>query len=184
MTIDEIIAELTRIDAELRALVAPLSDAQGNWQPDGGRRWSVRQIVQHLAVTNELYLSAVRTGLPGARKLEGAADVSISLSPWGRWYVRMTEPPPRVKVPAPRRIRPRSDGSLKEALDAFLKSQDAARAIARQAAGCDLRATFPNPFVGWLRVRIATGLLVVPAHDRRHLWQMRQVVGAPGFPAA
>jgi hypothetical protein len=36
----------------------------------------------------------------------------------------------------------------------------------------------------WMvRMRLSTALLVIPAHDRRHLWQTRQVAQHPGFPA-
>ena len=34
----------------------------------------------------------------------------------------------------------------------------------------------------WVRVRVATGLLIIPAHYPRHLWQARQVAARPDFP--
>ncbi|MEX2663206.1 MAG: hypothetical protein WD227_14850 [Vicinamibacterales bacterium] len=40
------------------------------------------------------------------------------------------------------------------------------------------RATFQNPFIPVIRMRVSTGLHVVAAHDRRHLWQAEQVVHA------
>jgi hypothetical protein len=43
---------------------------------------------------------------------------------------------------------------------------------------------FQNPFVPLLRFTIGTGLLVINAHDRRHLWQAERVEDAPGFPKA
>jgi hypothetical protein len=183
VTIDQVIAELQRIDDELRAFLAPLSEGQANWQPDKGRRWSIRQNIQHMAVTNDLYVGAMRRGLAGGPKQHGS-DLAEHLGPWGRWFLGILEPPPRLKALAPPRVQPRSEGSLQDAFEGFLRSQEAARAVAREAAQHDLRATFPNPFFGLLRVRVATGLLVVPAHDRRHLWQMRQVVTARNFPAA
>jgi hypothetical protein len=39
-----------------------------------------------------------------------------------------------------------------------------------------------NPFIRVAPLRIATALLVVPAHDRRHLWQARQVTARADFP--
>jgi hypothetical protein len=36
-------------------------------------------------------------------------------------------------------------------------------------------ATFTNPFIKFVRVSVATGLNVIAAHDRRHLWQAEQV---------
>jgi hypothetical protein len=43
---------------------------------------------------------------------------------------------------------------------------------------------FRNPFVPLLRFTVGTGLLVINAHDRRHLWQAERVQDAPGFPKA
>jgi hypothetical protein len=33
-----------------------------------------------------------------------------------------------------------------------------------------------------VRMRLATALQIIPAHDRRHLWQARQVLARPEFP--
>jgi hypothetical protein len=44
------------------------------------------------------------------------------------------------------------------------------------------RVRFKNPFVPLLRFTVGTGLMVINAHDRRHLWQAERVQVAPGFP--
>ncbi len=45
-------------------------------------------------------------------------------------------------------------------------------------------ATYQTPFFELLRVKVATGLPVLPAHDRRHLWQAERVRNRPDFPGA
>lgn len=40
------------------------------------------------------------------------------------------------------------------------------------------RIRFRNPFIGLLRYSVGTALLVIGAHDRRHLWQANQVRAA------
>ena len=58
------------------------------------------------------------------------------------------------------------------------------RRLIADAADVDInRATFPNPFLKIIRMRVATALQILAAHDRRHLWQAEQVRMAPGFPA-
>ena len=58
------------------------------------------------------------------------------------------------------------------------------RELILDAADVDLtRATFPNPFIPIIRVRVATALAILAAHDRRHLWQAEQVKLAAGYPA-
>jgi hypothetical protein len=58
------------------------------------------------------------------------------------------------------------------------------RQVIAAAADVDInRATLPNPFLRIVRLRVSTALMVLAAHDRRHLWQAEQVRTAPGFPA-
>ena len=50
------------------------------------------------------------------------------------------------------------------------------RAFLRRYADIDLAAVrFPNPFVRRVQFSLATGLHVVAAHERRHLWQAWRV---------
>jgi hypothetical protein len=37
---------------------------------------------------------------------------------------------------------------------------------------------FPNPFIRGVRFSLATGLHVIAAHERRHLWQASRVRAA------
>jgi hypothetical protein len=46
-------------------------------------------------------------------------------------------------------------------------------------AGVDLAGVrFPNPFISAVRFSLATGLHVLAAHERRHLWQASNVANA------
>ena len=61
---------------------------------------------------------------------------------------------------------------LGDATAAFLASLDDVRAFLRQFAAIDLAGvSFPNPLVPGIRFSLATGLHVLAAHQRRHLWQ-------------
>jgi hypothetical protein len=182
MTIDDLIQELSRIDDEARALVAPLSDAQAGWQPDGGRRWSVTQNLQHLAKTNVVYVEALRKGRRGGAQPSAAGiDLEGIPGPFGRLFIGVMEPPPRFRVKTRAIVQPASTGTVRDALAAFLASQEGVRRFVRDVGASDLRSKFTSPF-GPLRPRIGTGLLVLAAHDRRHLWQARRVLEAEGFP--
>jgi hypothetical protein len=57
------------------------------------------------------------------------------------------------------------------------------RSVVRDGAELDLnRIRFHNPFVATLRFTVGAGLLIIAAHNRRHLWQAEQVRQAAGFP--
>ena len=81
----------------------------------------------------------------------------------------VTPPTPPVAQPAP--STPRD-----QLLPLYKASHDKYRALVRASAGADVnRVTMPNPFFPSVRMRMATVLLVIPAHDRRHLWQAKRV---------
>ena len=53
-----------------------------------------------------------------------------------------------------------------------MASQDEVRDFLTASADLDLAAIrFPNPFVRRIRFSLATGLHVITAHERRHMWQ-------------
>jgi hypothetical protein len=92
--------------------------------------------------------------------------------------VRSLEPPvnARFKGKAPRSIQPRTAPPLSEAFSGFLASQNEVRTFLRTYADIDLAGVrFPNPFVRGVRFSLATGLHVIAAHERRHLWQALRV---------
>ena len=53
----------------------------------------------------------------------------------------------------------------------------------RQANGLDLaRARVSSPVSKWLRLSLGSGFALMAAHERRHLWQAREISETPGFP--
>ena len=92
----------------------------------------------------------------------------------GGWFANYLEPPahPIFKSRAPKKIRPRTAPPLSGAFALFLSSHEEIRGFLRKYAAIDLAGVrFPNPFVRGVRFSLATGLHVLAAHERRHLWQ-------------
>jgi len=167
-------------EAEARIVVARLTDAQGNWQPGGGTGWSVAQCLDHLAISNRLYTDHF---LPVVERARAGAFAGLRPTALGRWFVRSLEPPPRQRIRTFKNLMPPSSIPLAEALARYLASHEPYRRLVALAATRDCnRVVAPNPFIGWVRMRLSTALLVIPAHDRRHLWQARQVIAAVDFP--
>jgi hypothetical protein len=183
--LEALVVAVAAAGADAVALTAPLSDAQANWQPGGGRGWSVVQCLDHLALSNTIYVSHF---LPVAERAlaAGGPPFTVLRPTWlGRWFVRSLEPPPRHKTKTFKNLVPPSSLPLADALAAYLASHDPYRRLVTVAGRIDPnRVVTSNPFVRTVRMRLSTALLVVPAHDRRHLWQARQVLAALGFPRA
>jgi DinB family protein len=175
-------AELQRVEEALdaaerdaRALVEGLTESLGSWRAQPGS-WSVAECLDHLATANRVYLRAMEP--PAARALREGRRRHRPASPGliGGWFVNFLEPPVKRRTKAPPTIRPRTAPGLGEAMTMFLASQGEVREFLRRYSDIDLaRVRFPNPFIRGIRFSLATGLHVIPAHERRHLWQAWRV---------
>ena len=175
------LSQLNDADRAATALVAGLSDDQANWHPQGGAAWSIAQCLDHIAVTNIAYLPPLQRAASDARP----GHVSYRAGGFAsKYFLKKTEPPVAMKIKAPQKIQPTSKISVAEALAKFQRSNDAIRQFVSDTAGvnlCDVR--FKNPFIPLvMNFTVASGLLIIAAHNRRHLWQMEQVLKQPDFP--
>ena len=171
--ISSLFEQFDAIESDVRTLVSGLSEARGHWRPEPGA-WSVAECLDHLATATRVYLEAMgpaaERALARGRTRRGPAVPGVI----GRWFIAWLEPPvkPRLKSKAPHKIRPRDAPPLSDAFERFIASHNEARAFLQRFSDLDLaRIRFPNPFVPGVRFSLATGVNVLAAHDRRHVWQ-------------
>ena len=175
--------ELQSLDAEFRAaraeaesLAAGLSEEQAAWRPSAGA-WSVAECFEHLAITNRIYVRVMQPVADEARRRGKVRRGRAVPGFFGAWFVRSLEPPPKMKVKAPKIIKPDAEVRFGDAATAFFSSHDEAQNFLAANVDLDLASImFPNPFVKGIRFSLATGLHAIPAHERRHLYQARQIV--------
>ena len=183
--LQRLLSEITAAEDDARALVAGLSDAQANWQPGQGTGWSVAQCLDHLAKSNAVYTAQFLPVAEHARVRGGGTFQGLRPTWLGRWFVTSLEPPPRRRIKTFKTLVPGASIPVAEALASYLASHDQYRRLVAVAADVDAnRVVATNPFVGTVRMRLSTALQVIPAHERRHLWQARQVLRQSGFPPA
>ena len=169
-------------DREARAILAELDDERLNWRPDE-RSWSVAQCLDHLNVGARVYLVPMRQAVEDARRRGVNRRGPIHPPVLERWFIRSLEPPPKFKVPAPRKIVPALRKTPAEVSEEWAKVQADLADLLREAAPLDLNAArFKNPFLPFVHFRVGTGFLVLEAHERRHLLQARKVRSHPRFP--
>jgi len=177
-----IVDELDISDREARRIIDGLSDKQANWQPRE-TAWSIAQCLDHLARGNVMYAKALRAALHESRAARKPRREPVRPGWLSAMFIRSLEPPPKRKMRAPKKIVPASSANKDEVLQAFLHSQEAMRSVIWEGANLDLnRIRFRNPFVGFLRFTVGAGLMIIAAHDRRHLWQAQQVRCSTDFP--
>lgn len=169
--------QLAAAELEARALASGLTVEQGTLRPSP-TSWSIAECLDHLATTNRVYLvpmnEAAMRGRVEGKLRRGPALPGIV----GRWFVSTLEPPvkPGFRMKSPRVVRPQSAPGLSQALADFLASQEEIRLFLHTFADLDLAGIrFVNPLIRGVRFSVATGLNNILAHERRHLWQARQV---------
>jgi hypothetical protein len=166
---------LDSADAAADALAARVDDHELFWQPGEGR-WSIALCLNHLATANAVYGASMRGAVDHARAQGWTRRGPAAPGLFGRMFAASLEPPVKRRTRAPAKIKPAPVTSRDAVLEAYHRAHGDLRGILHDAAAIDVnRATFVNPFIRLIRVKVSTGFNIIAAHDRRHLWQAEQV---------
>jgi|SRR5580700_943474 hypothetical protein len=179
---EEFVAELDRQSAQAHTLAVGLNDVALNWQPNGGKGWSIAQCLDHLTIMNTIYLKALQAAVESNRDQLEPRKVPIQASGWlMRLVVSYEEPPPKIKLPAPKKIAPPSKLTTVVVSD-FRALQKQLAGFVQEWGGADLGDLKVKDPLFPLHLTVDTALLIVAAHNRRHLWQAENVKKNAGFP--
>jgi hypothetical protein len=175
--------QLEAVNEDARDLIAGLSDDQFNWRPEASQ-WSIAECLDHLSVTNRELMKAMRDGIGRARS-QGLLGPGPFRHGWlGNFFVRSMEPPAKRKFKAPGKFSPRPGMTLDEVAGGFFATQDEAAGLIESANGVHLaRVKIVSPVSRWVKYSLGQAFALLAAHERRHLWQARQVRNHPQFPA-
>jgi len=171
----QLLAQIDDCERRADAIIAGMTDDSVNARPAPGTGWSVAQCLHHLAVINQFYLrgylAAVQAAAHEGRKFNGLRPTLI-----GRRFAESMEPPVKMRIKARPVAQPAPTIARDQLVPLFKASHDAYRELVNASATTDInRVIVPNPFYPVIRMRVSTILLIVPAHDRRHLWQAENV---------
>lgn len=181
--IEDLRRQFEQIAADGIALVEPLSDEQFTWRPATGA-WSVADCVDHLNATAREYLPVLDDSIADAIRRGLYGQTPFRCSWFGRLLLANAEPPVRLRLTAPHGLRPPPDSRARpHIMAAFGSYQVQFVDRLRQANGLHLgRARVRSPLTDWLTLQLGCGFALMAAHERRHLWQARQVTARPDFP--
>jgi DinB superfamily len=174
--------QFTETKREAAELTQGMSDRQINWRPGPGR-WSIGQCLEHLAVSTDAALPAIDRAIAQARERGWRADGPVRYGWFTRWMTGSMEPPPKRRMKTFRIFDPPHETLTgAEALATLHASRDRLLERVRQAEGLSLkRPIVVSPVSRLFRMPLGGYLAFLAAHDRRHLWQAREVRGASGF---
>jgi hypothetical protein len=90
-----------------------------------------------------------------------------------------------MKFKAPKRFVPPPDQPLARVAADLMAFQEQYIACLQAANGLDLqRAKVRSPGTSLIKLSLGQGFALMTAHERRHLWQARQVKNNARFPQA
>ncbi|MBC7924116.1 MAG: DinB family protein [Bryobacteraceae bacterium] len=161
------------------ARVLSLSDEQLQFQPLSGG-WSIAHCIDHLNIAINLYLPKLEEAIgrgwgQGKRYRSG-----LLCTPEEQRVLTLVEPPVMRPVSAPPILEPAAidTGRLSEQ---FYTLRDSYAGAVRRAYGLDGSGIeLPGAIHPVIRSLGGT-LLLIAAHDRRHMWQAEQVRKTPEF---
>ncbi len=169
------------IKQDARELVAGISNTALAWRPEPGR-WSIGENLVHLNLVGEQYVKAIDECIAGARERELFSSGPFRYAFFSSLLVEGTEPPPCRKLRTTRTMTPPGNAPVTAALPVFLHLQDQLAEQLTEAEGLDLaRATLISPLMRRLRQSLGLAFAFVAAHERRHLWQAREVRNNASF---
>ena len=169
-------AEAIELRERLAGLVRPLNDAQLNEHPEP-RGWSVREVVEHLLVSDERSSAPARDVVRAARPAAGAPAREWKPSFLGGLIASSLEKPRKLKAPKVFLPGPTARGGAVEALlareSAFVEAMD-------NAASLDWRALRirSGALPHWApTMNLGDGFRIHVVHVRRHAAQIERLVG-------
>lgn len=177
--LQSIVDQIEAVERRADEVSQGLTDDEFFWQPDGGRRWSVAQCLDHLAAGVEVYLTALTPVIAEAKRQGVPRRHPARPGFFGQKFVNSLEPPVRMKGKAPNKILPRPKRTRDEIMTGFHGGHGAFRRLVAECADIDTNGvTFSNPFITFVKMKVSTALNVIPAHARRHVLQASHVVDA------
>lgn len=175
-------SQFAAVKTEASDLVKGLAESQFNWRPEP-HRWSMAECLLHLNMIGDRYVHAIEKALEAAGTEERNAQGPFGYGWFGKWILNSTEPPPKRTSKAPRSFTPPYGQPLTAVMPTFFHLQDQLGRQVEQSAGLNLvRVKVPAPGLGPLRFNLHLTFAWIAAHERRHLWQARQVRNHAAFP--
>lgn len=184
--LQDFLRQIEAIKTEGHTVCAGLSESQFNWRPGAGR-WSIAECLVHLNVAVTRTLPAFDRAIEQGRAKGLMGQGPFRYGWFANWMARSMEPPPkwRMKTFPIFDVPPQATHSLTRVLPEFVVVRDQLAERVRRAEGLDLRRVKTvSPVTRLLRLPLGAYFAFVIAHERRHVWQARQVRNAPAFGVA
>lgn len=178
---------LTQYDAalaEAESLVGPLTPAEMAWR-ESPEHWSVAQCLDHLAKVGRMYAGKIAGAVEHGHRQKLYSEGPFRYGWLETLFLRLTEPPPKLRIKAPRIFRPEAQAvpvNPVQAMAAYRAANRELQALVQRAEGLDWKKLrVGSPASDWIQFSLGIAMAAAVAHERRHIYQMRQIIKAGGL---
>lgn len=138
--------------------------------------WSVTECLEHLALTTRAFLPPIVQIITKTPRLTRSRSLRCDVL--ARVLIRTLEPPYRLRHKVLAHLAPQQN-DFPAAWKAFLESQDELGGIIRSAVGLAIdTAKIQSPVCSRMSYSVYGALGILAVHQRRHLWQIEQILRA------
>jgi hypothetical protein len=181
----------SRIDALRRELGETSSRATELWskhsaeqllRKPGKRKWSAAECVEHLNMTNRAYLPRIDEALRELEAEKTATNVPTVMNFNARVLRWWLEPPSWLKLPTSAAFQPLATSNAEEVLQTFRGLNARIDEQLSRGSGLALdKRMISSPFAETMKYNVYSAFVLIVAHNRRHLWQAANSLGAQAF---
>jgi hypothetical protein len=138
----------------------------------GRAKWSAVDCLEHLNISNRAFLPRIDQALAELRSRDMHHPGPFRMSWNARLLVYWLEPPSRLRLPTTKPFFPDPGLEPNSVAADFEATLERLTAQLRSADGLALdRIQVRSPFAERMKYNLYSALVVIPAHNRRHLWQ-------------
>jgi hypothetical protein len=173
--LDTVLNQVENVTRRARDLVAGRSQFDLTTSLES-MSWSVAQCLDHLAQTTNAFVPAMSSAIARARRL--TTNRALRTGAITRLFIQTLEPPYRLRFKVLTPLVPRQR-DFNSAWGAFEESQTQLQKTIRSAAGLAVdQMTVESPVYARCSYNVYGALRMLTAHERRHLWQIEQILKA------
>jgi len=159
-----------------------LSEDQINWKPSADS-WSIAECVDHLSVTNKLYLEEFEKQF-GEKRIETDCSKTEVQHKWlSKFIIKSVDPANAKKVSTFAVFMPSISSHSKDVLDKFSDMQNQFINLLITAEKLNLNEyVMSSPAAKIIKENFCDVLEIIRLHDRRHFNQAEKLFNHPNFP--
>jgi hypothetical protein len=165
----------------IKGVFASLSVSKFNWKP-APEKWSVGECIDHLVVTNDLYLTRIKKLLNICHS-NSENDFPYSQSFMGKMISKAVDPANVKKAKTFNLFYPGKRVIQKSVIDEYIKSSKKFIEQVSKIHHLDLKKIkLSSPVNFLIRLNLGDPLIIIPKHDERYLNQAERLMEMEAFP--